>query len=98
MQGLRCLGHRTLWQLANRHPVLPIWWTYGDESRVSANTALKLGKAHRHERTLLGYLIEVRDAFCLRVAVPEQPRLSLKVRSGVGVERFVAMARLESPA
>jgi hypothetical protein len=58
MQSLAVHPHRCFRHFAHRHSVFPIVRADGNKTRIPARASLKLRKPDRHERALLGDLIQ----------------------------------------
>src|SRR6478735_12706238 len=80
VQGLLRFRQRGILR-TDRCAIGPIRRTDGDIARVTAKAAAELRIADDHERSGLRYLVEIGDAFGLRVAVMHQPHSRLGVES-----------------
>src|SRR5262245_33424769 len=80
---------RVLW--ADRRAIGPVRRTDGYITRIATKPASELRIADNDERTGLRNLVEIGDAFSLRIAVMHQPLFALERRGRVRVERLMPM-------
>lgn len=77
--------------LADTHTVNPVRRADRDKARKTAGAAAEFGIPDRHQCTSLGYFVQISNAFGLRIAVVQQPCLTLQRWRAIGVQRLVSV-------
>src|SRR5262245_38184876 len=80
---------RILW--ADRRAIGPVRRTDGYITRIATKPASELRIADDDERPGLRNLVEIGDAFGLRIALMQHPAFALHIRTRIRVERFVSV-------